>query len=118
MSEVRALPRLLAVLTSGVSAALSWLVGADAWRVLKAADSDLLASYRGQAVEDILGFGWRPTWIVAAFVQTVLLAIAFRCLSPSRRRIVVALLLAAFAAASLLGYSSFQREHSLVFRPS
>lgn len=111
-------PRLLAILTSGASAAVSLLFGLDAWTVLQAADAELLARYSGQAVEDILGLGWWPTWVVVGLVQTAVLGIAFHCLSPARRRIVVALLLATFAVASVLGYLSFEREHALVFRES
>lgn len=115
MPEMRVLPRLLALFTSGVSAAFSAFIGSRVWRVSMTSDADLLASYRGQAIEDILGFGWWPIWFLVAVVQAVLLAIAFRCYAPLGKRFVVPMLLVAFAVASLLDYSSFQRERSLIF---
>ena len=104
---------LVAIVSCFASLALSAAQGLSAFRSARASDGQLLASYRGAAYGDVFGFGFWPTLGVAAILQAVVLLLAWRLLSQSSRRVVVPLLIAAFVTASLLEYSSFEREHSL-----
>src|SRR5688572_31023520 len=95
----RSLVALLAACASGV---ISVLLGSAAWRAFATTDAELIARFRGSAYEDAFGFGFWPTWLLVLLAQAALLALAWRFLVPRARRVVLPLLLAAFAVASLL----------------
>jgi len=104
---------LVALLASCVSCVISVLLGIAAWRAFATNDAELIARYRGSAYEDAFGFGFWPTWSLLLLAQAALLALAWRFLFRGTRRVLLPVLLAAFAVASFLDYRSFQHLHAL-----
>jgi hypothetical protein len=95
--------------------ALAYPLLADFLRVSAKSDTQLIASFLGQAPEDVFGFGFWFAWIPLALFETFFLVSAAVLATARWRRYVVLGATLNFLAVSLLAYSAYGREWRLFF---
>ena len=98
-----------------VALALSYPLLVDFLRVSGKTDAQLMASFSGQAPEDVFGFGFWVTWVPLAILEVFFLVVASVLATVRWRRYVLAVAVLCFFAMSVLDYLAFAREWALFF---
>lgn len=110
----------LRILGAGIAAiasvALSCLFVANALHFWRFTDAEFTAQLRNASYMDILGFGFWPTWVVAALMQVGFWFVLWALLRQAKQLgpIIVSLLLIAFMAASVFDYRETARIERLL----
>jgi hypothetical protein len=95
------------------SVALTGILVRDWLRVAYSSDAQLLAQFRGAAFEDVVGFGFWPSWVGFAALELLLLSAAWAVARVEPYRYAAVVLAIAFAIVSLADYQTFSRERQL-----